>query len=1601
MKKRILSVFLTICMLLTLLPSAVFAAEAEQFTDMPAKSDWSYASLKAAVDHGLLRGIDGKILPGAAVSRAQFAAILGRAFGTTAQADISAYTDTAKGDWYYADMAKAVGMKALAGSGSTLRPEEPITRQETFVALARALKLAPGSASALDGYTDGGKVASWAVEGVAALVGGKYIEGSGGSLNPLGTITRAELAQVMHKLLPAYISAAGTYSEAVAGNLMVNVPGVTLKGITIPGDLVLGDGVGEGDVVLDGVTLQGRLVVRGGGAHSIKIINNSSVGTVVLGKTADGQVRILAERGSRVAVVEIDDGKDDIILEGSFDTVKVDSSTRLVLQDATVTTLTVQAEKAAVALEGKTAVASATVDAKAEGASLTVAKEAQIAKVESAAPKTEIKGDGKVTEAKVSGSDTKITTPNTTVTVDKGTSGVTVGDKVVEGGSTTVNKPTLPAGGGSSGGTVATTRTVKTSDEFYAALVASDCNGIVVDGNMALEEYAMLTKPLTVSAERTLTIYGGLELHGTTLTNKGTVAVNSYLTLGGADAGQAANLVNDGVISVANRAEVELFVGGKMTGTGSLDLAVGTPEARPGYFTLIDLALTDALRLWKPEDVPEGCRTEVSHAILVNNEARMRAAMDALADTEDPESGPFYYCIYLSGNTVAAADLELVPIQRFVIQHGSTLTIPAERKLNIPRGAELRIEGTLDVSAAAEAKNESFYFLASIGTLKGTITDVNGGSHVANYEVKTQEQWDTAAADTSCEFINVNAPGQAINVTDSVERFQINVTAGTLNIVDGAALTMADALEIFPDAAVTVASGGTLNLNGYCNVRGTLTSAGTLALGEDCNLELHGGALAITGGTATKGGNTRVYMENSAFTGTVELDWSGVEISDLYSSAASAHSTLPANVTVRYYDARVTDFTGLKAFQTATNLPALEPDEGGNPRTYEARLVGDVTVSENLTLKRVLYVRADFNWDAEEAVPHTLTVAPGITLTVEKNIFLGVQNGGTMVVNGAVNSSGTLKVEPYFDTDENSADAMNALRARLVNNGTITVQPKHEEQGGEGNNYYPELCVSSGGTLENKGKLEVKGDLRLVVGDEAFNADAATLTTGGILNLSGFCELQNGTLTVTDGNVTNTGEVFVAPGGAMTVTKGVLTNSEGHINLGGGKLAVGADARLVNQGGLDVNYNDGEEVASELTVLGRLSNEQGMSVNGGKMELKTGAEVTNRGGLSFRDGAVLVLADGAKIANNGYVEATDRYSAVDDTVATVTIPENLFTRNSDGEYRRNAQVSTAADLTAALAANPEGATPAEHPAMYWPVIVQGEIAEWVGAIAEGHRVEVRGYNVWDEETQEDVDTPSSLKLNTVTISGDLEVGSGSTVTVAGAVIVASTGNVEIYDTFAKGNDGTLTINATGAPGEENYRMGNVAGIYFLNGEGEVDNGPTVDSFGDETDAKIQHHAIVTSDADLTAALASEDYTVIRLQDNGNGPADLSFPEKAVTLDKEIWVFWTNQLTVPADGALTIAGGHNISLNGGTLQVYGTLTVDEGGWINVIEDANLYVGDISSASKLINNGDILIAEDSLITAMKGAALSGEGWVEGLEYIQNNGATLSGCWLPPSE
>ena len=399
MKRELIALFLAVIMVIGLVPVTVFAEG--QFTDMP--ENWSTEALESAVENGLLQGSNEKIMPNDHLTRAQMATIINRSFGSSVAASLEGYSDVAQDSWYYNEMSKAVQMKTFQGSGGKLNPDNQITREEAFAVLSRAFKLG-SSNTAPAGFNDLGEISDWAKGEVYSLIKAGYIQGSNGLINPKNKITRAEFAQVMYNIVKTYANQPGEYTSLPEGNVMINVADVTLKDVNLDGDLIIGDGVGDGNVTLDNVQIAGRLVVRGGGTESIIIKGNSNIGRLIIAKV-DGSVRVFTEDGTIVETIEVVDGKNEVIIEGNLEELVVRSETPVLLINADVKNVVVEAGNS----------------------TLTVDEGSKVESVVVKGAATTIEGKGTVEEVIVESTseDTKITTPNTEIIVEKGAKAVT------------------------------------------------------------------------------------------------------------------------------------------------------------------------------------------------------------------------------------------------------------------------------------------------------------------------------------------------------------------------------------------------------------------------------------------------------------------------------------------------------------------------------------------------------------------------------------------------------------------------------------------------------------------------------------------------------------------------------------------------------------------------------------------------------------------------------------------------------------------------------------------------------------------------------------------------------------------------------------------------------------------------------------------------------------------------------------------------------------------------------------------------------------------------------------------------------------------------
>ena len=309
-KKRILALFLAAVSCLSLAVSASAAntvnRKATDFRDFD-RTAWYAEAVSAAVDNGLLYGKSSTTLdPNGDMTRAEMAAIINRSFGCYKTADISQYEDVSKSKWYYKDVALAVQMGTYNGrSASSMAPDAPISRQEAMTVVARALELDYDSYSKTDlsAFSDRSEISNWAMPYVRAMVGADYIHGRGKVLAPLDNITRAEFAQIFHNIIGTYIVSKGTYDKDIKGSVLIRTDDVELKNLTVDGDLIVGCVGADGRIMLDNVTVKGRLLVWGGGTKAVYCNAGTNMPAVVVARVDDA-VKVIYDRDSTLAVID-------------------------------------------------------------------------------------------------------------------------------------------------------------------------------------------------------------------------------------------------------------------------------------------------------------------------------------------------------------------------------------------------------------------------------------------------------------------------------------------------------------------------------------------------------------------------------------------------------------------------------------------------------------------------------------------------------------------------------------------------------------------------------------------------------------------------------------------------------------------------------------------------------------------------------------------------------------------------------------------------------------------------------------------------------------------------------------------------------------------------------------------------------------------------------------------------------------------------------------------------------------------------------------------------------------------------------------------------
>lgn len=275
---------------------------------------WAEDNISQWVDKGLITGYsDGSFKPNESITRAEFMALVNRAYGFAGQASVS-FSDVNASNWFYDDAAKAVAAGYMAGyNDGTLRPNNDISRQEVAVILSRLLKMPQVSnMTVIQNFSDYSSIPAWSKEAVNSVVVDAYMGGyPDGSYGPANSITRAETVTVLARAIGQLYNAPGTFGpeqgiQTISGNVTVNTADVELQNITIEGNLYLTAGIGDGDVVLTNVTVKGTTVISGGGENSITL-EDCSLNEVIV-ERVDGKVRIIANGNTNIQIIRVESG---------------------------------------------------------------------------------------------------------------------------------------------------------------------------------------------------------------------------------------------------------------------------------------------------------------------------------------------------------------------------------------------------------------------------------------------------------------------------------------------------------------------------------------------------------------------------------------------------------------------------------------------------------------------------------------------------------------------------------------------------------------------------------------------------------------------------------------------------------------------------------------------------------------------------------------------------------------------------------------------------------------------------------------------------------------------------------------------------------------------------------------------------------------------------------------------------------------------------------------------------------------------------------------------------------------------------------------------
>lgn len=195
MKNRMLSLLVVLTLLAATVPSTAFAVSMPDIAN-----HWAKVQIEDWLDKGLVKGYpDGTFKPDNSITRAEFITMVNAAAGYSQSASIN-FIDVKKADWFAGEIEKAKSAGYITGyTDGTMRPNNPISRQEAAMIILKAKELLPNGKTS-GNFADASSFPEWSKGAIDAVFSAGFMSGyPDGSFKAEKFITRAEAVVALTK----------------------------------------------------------------------------------------------------------------------------------------------------------------------------------------------------------------------------------------------------------------------------------------------------------------------------------------------------------------------------------------------------------------------------------------------------------------------------------------------------------------------------------------------------------------------------------------------------------------------------------------------------------------------------------------------------------------------------------------------------------------------------------------------------------------------------------------------------------------------------------------------------------------------------------------------------------------------------------------------------------------------------------------------------------------------------------------------------------------------------------------------------------------------------------------------------------------------------------------------------------------------------------------------------------------------------------------------------------------------------------------------------------------------------------------------------------